>query len=37
VVVCPTITYVARGGRIVGSTVGPQDERAVESWVRRIA
>jgi hypothetical protein len=37
VVVCPTITYVARGGRIVGSTAGPQDERTVEAWIRRIA
>ena len=37
VVVCPTITYVARGGRVVGSTVGPQGDAAIESWVRRIA
>jgi hypothetical protein len=37
VVVCPTITYVARGGRVAGSTVGSQDERAIESWIRRIA
>jgi hypothetical protein len=36
VVVCPTITYVASGGRIVGSTVGPQSEAAIESWVWRL-
>jgi hypothetical protein len=36
VVVCPTITYVARGGRVVGSTVGPQSEGEIESWVQRI-
>jgi hypothetical protein len=36
VVVCPTITYVARGGRVAGSTVGPIGEADVESWVRRI-
>jgi hypothetical protein len=36
VVVCPTITFVGRGGRVEGSTVGPQDEAGVESWVRRI-
>jgi hypothetical protein len=37
VVVCPTITFVADGGRVVGSTVGPQSEAALESWVRRLA
>ena len=31
VVVCPTITYVARGGRSPGSTVGPLDEAALEA------
>lgn len=36
VVVCPTITYVARGGKVVGSTVGSQTEAALEEWVRRI-
>jgi hypothetical protein len=37
VVVCPTITYVARGGRVVGSSVGPQNDAALTSWVRKIA
>jgi hypothetical protein len=36
VVVCPTITYVAPGGRVVGSTVGPVDDAEVERWVGRI-
>lgn len=36
VVVCPTITYVARGGRVAGSTVGSQTEAQLEEWVRRI-
>ncbi len=36
VVVCPTITFVGRGGTVEGSTVGPQNEAAIESWVRRI-
>ncbi|HEX6023185.1 MAG TPA: hypothetical protein VFZ00_14410 [Solirubrobacter sp.] len=36
VVVCPTITYVAAGGRVVGSTVGPQSGAAIEGWVRRL-
>jgi hypothetical protein len=36
VVVCPTITYVRRGGEIAGSTVGPQAEAALEEWVERI-
>jgi hypothetical protein len=36
VVVCPTITYVARGGRVVGSTVGPRSEADIESRVERI-
>jgi hypothetical protein len=35
VVVCPTITYVAPGGRVVGSTVGPQTEAEIQTWVRR--
>jgi hypothetical protein len=33
VVICPTITYVARGGRVVGSTVGSRSEADVESRV----
>jgi hypothetical protein len=37
VVVCPTITYVRSGGRVAGSTVGPLDERGLESEVARIA
>jgi hypothetical protein len=36
VVVCPTITYVARGGRVRGSTVGEQSESELEAWVRRL-
>jgi hypothetical protein len=36
VVVCPTITYVSRGGKIAGSTVGAQSEAQLEEWVRRI-
>ncbi|MDA0183704.1 TlpA family protein disulfide reductase [Solirubrobacter phytolaccae] len=36
VVVCPTITYVGRDGRVVGSTVGSQTEAQLESWVRRL-
>jgi hypothetical protein len=36
VVVCPTITYVARGGRVAGSTVGPRSEEDVESRVERL-
>ena len=36
VVVCPTITYVARGGRVEGSTVGPVADEDIESWVRRL-
>ncbi len=36
VVVCPTITFVGRDGRVAGSTVGAQDEAAIEEWVRRI-
>jgi len=36
VVICPTITYVARGGRVEGSTVGPATESDIEAWVRRI-
>jgi hypothetical protein len=37
VVVCPTITYVRRGGQVAGSSVGPLGEAALEDWVRRIA
>ncbi|RKQ93699.1 AhpC/TSA family protein [Solirubrobacter pauli] len=36
VVVCPTITYVGRDGRVVGSSVGSQSEAQLESWVRRL-
>ena len=36
VVVCPTITYVKRGGEIAGSTVGVQSEAQLDEWVRRI-
>jgi hypothetical protein len=36
VVVCPTITYVRRGGRVAGSSVGPLGEAALEEWVKRI-
>ena len=36
VVVCPTITYVARGGRVVGSTVGPQSDGEVEAWMEKL-
>lgn len=36
VVVCPTITYVGRGGEVVGSTVGEQTEAQIETWVARI-
>ena len=37
VVVCPTITYVRRGGEVAGSSVGPLGEAALEEWVKRIA
>ncbi len=36
VVVCPTITYVRQGGRVAGSTVGPQGAAAIEQWLARI-
>jgi hypothetical protein len=36
VVVCPTITYVRRGGKVAGSTVGPLADAAIEEWVKRI-
>jgi hypothetical protein len=36
VVLCPTITFASRGGRVAGSTVGPLDDADVERWVRRI-
>jgi hypothetical protein len=36
VVVCPTIVFARRGGVVVTSTVGPQDDAAVERWVQRI-
>jgi AhpC/TSA family len=37
VVVCPTLTFVARGGRVVGSTVGALSDATLASWMRRIA
>ena len=37
VVVCPTITFVARGGRVAGSTVGSLTDDELERWMRRIA
>ncbi len=36
VVVCPTITYVKRGGEIAGSTVGVQSEAQLDEWVRKL-
>jgi hypothetical protein len=36
VVVCPTITYVRRGGHVVGSTVGPQSDGEVEEWMEKL-
>jgi hypothetical protein len=36
VVVCPTIVFARRGGRVLESTVGPQSEAQVESRVRRL-
>jgi hypothetical protein len=36
VVVCPTITFVGRGGRVAGSTVGPLDAAGLERWLARI-
>jgi hypothetical protein len=36
VVVCPTLTFAYRGGKVAGSTVGPLDAAGVERWVRRI-
>ena len=36
VVVCPTITFVKQGGKVAGSTVGPQDASAIEQWVAKI-
>jgi hypothetical protein len=36
VVVCPTITFVRRDGRVAGSTVGPLDAAGVERWLARI-
>jgi hypothetical protein len=37
VVVCPTITFVARGGKVAGSTVGSASESELSSWVRKIS
>jgi hypothetical protein len=36
VVVCPTIVFVRRGGKVLESTVGPLDEAGVERRVRRL-
>ena len=36
VVVCPTITWVAGGGKVMGSTVGLVSEAQIDSWVRKI-
>ena len=36
VVVCPTITYVARGGRVAGLDGRPAAEAAIEPWVRAL-
>ena len=37
VVVCPTLTFVAAGGKIAGSTVGALSESELSSWVRKIS
>jgi hypothetical protein len=36
VVVCPTITFIGRDGRVAGSTVGPLDRAGLETWLARI-
>jgi hypothetical protein len=36
VVICPTLTFVRRGGRVAGSTVGPLDAAGVDRWLARI-
>jgi hypothetical protein len=36
VVVCPTLTFVARGGRIAGSTVDALSESELSAWVQKI-
>jgi hypothetical protein len=36
VVVCPTIVFARRGGRVLESTVGPLDDAAVERRVRQL-
>jgi hypothetical protein len=36
VVVCPTITFIRRGGRVAGSTVGPLDAAGLQRWLARI-
>lgn len=36
VVVCPTITFIARDGRSDGSTVGPLGAAGLERWLARI-
>jgi AhpC/TSA family len=36
VAVCPTITFVYRGGRVAGTSLAPLDAAAVVRWLRRI-
>jgi len=36
VVVCPTLTFVARGGRVEGSAVGVLSDADLDAWVKRI-
>jgi hypothetical protein len=36
VVICPTITFIARDGRVDGSTVGPLGAAELERWLARI-
>jgi hypothetical protein len=36
VVVCPTITFIGRDGRVAASTVGPLDGRGLDTWLARI-
>ena len=37
VVVCPTLTFVAAGGKVAGSTVGSLSDAELETWVKRIS
>ena len=36
VVVCPTIVYAGRDGKVAASTVGPQSEGAIEARVEKL-